>query len=84
MKDGGEFFANLGEKFIPTTEEQNNAFFESLFKEVPEFQDGGKTPENNKEKNSNKKERIAKLMKEVIEPAAKAGNKTAMRLMDMD
>ena len=31
-----------------------------------------------------RRDRIAKLMKDVIEPAAKSGNKTAMRLMDMD
>jgi hypothetical protein len=33
MKDGGEFFANLREEFIPTTEEQNNAFFSTLLTE---------------------------------------------------
>ncbi len=45
MKDGGEFFANLREEFIPTTEEQNNAFFSTLLTEedIQKFQKGGKT-----------------------------------------
>ena len=53
MRDGGEFFANLGEKFIPTTEEQNKAFFATLLTEedVQKFQKGGKTgaPRSNDE-----------------------------------
>lgn len=50
MKDGGEFFANLREEFIPTTEEQNNAFFSTLLTEedIQKFQNGGKVK---KEKN---------------------------------
>lgn len=84
MKDGGKFFDNL---FVPVIDEDDKNFFANLtFEEsIPEFQEGGKTPEKKEEdSNNDKRERIAKLMKEVIEPAAKEGNKTAMRLMDMD
>lgn len=38
MKDGGEFFNNLKEEFIPTSKEQDKEFFESL---IPEFKEGG-------------------------------------------
>ena len=66
---------------LKTTPEQDNEFFNNLFKdEITSFQKGGKTGE----KKESDEERIARLVKDVIEPAAKSGNKTAMRLMDLD
>lgn len=138
LKNGGKI-----EQFIPTSEELNQVFFESLFNDEPlSFKNGGKIKvkmadgsgeieidkpdedqkagrkpighkngkrlylngdglatyaedrvneqtqylqnEDKVNKNPANAQRIEKLMKEVIEPAAKNGNKTAMRLMAID
>lgn len=48
MKNGGDFkFVDPEDIFIPTTAEQNAKFFDTInFDSVPEFKDGGKTPDN--------------------------------------
>lgn len=47
---------------------------------VDSFKDGGKT----KDKVESAAEKISRLMEEVIKPAAEAGNKTALRFLDVD
>lgn len=78
MKDGGQFFQDL--VFKPTTKEQDDSFFSTLFttEEIQKFQSGGKTTPKTDE------ERIKYLIETVIKPAAESGNSTARRLMDLD
>ena len=48
MKNGGDFkFIDPDDIFIPTTAEENAKFFDTInFDSVPEFKDGGKTPDS--------------------------------------